>query len=104
MKNIFLVSYIVVLLISQSVAAQTPSETASSSPTVVIDKDIQQLKEKIANKVSEIRKQNNKAISGFVVSIDGNKMQIKNDEEENQVKFDDTLTKYFKINGVQKKK
>ncbi len=103
MKNIFLVSYIVVLLISQSVAAQTPSETASSSPTVVIDKDIQQLKEKIANKVSEIRKQNNKAISGFVVSIDGNKMQIKNDEEENQVKFDDTLTKYFKINGVQKK-
>lgn len=99
---IILFGYLVAYL-SGNVMAQSPSVTASSSPTVVVDKDIQQLKEKIANKVSEIRKQNNKAISGFVVNIDGNKMQIKNDEEENQVKFDDTLTKYFKINGVQKK-
>ena len=52
-------------------------------------------KDKIANKVSEIRKKNNKAISGFVLSNDGNKMKINNNGEENQVKFDDTLTKYL---------
>ena len=86
-----------------NVVAQTPSTSASSSPTVTINKDIQQLKDKIANKVSEIRKKNNKAISGFVLSNDGNKMKINNNGEENQVKFDDTLTKYFKITGAQKK-
>ncbi|MDO8741784.1 MAG: hypothetical protein Q7J11_01420 [Candidatus Roizmanbacteria bacterium] len=81
----------------------TQSATASSSPTVIVDKDIQQLKDKIANKVSEIRKQNNKAVSGFVVSNDGNTMIINNNGEENQVKFDNALTKFFKITGAQKK-
>jgi hypothetical protein len=91
------------LLTSSIVIAQTPSIDASSSPTVVVDKDIQQLKDKIANKVSEIRKQNNKAISGFVLSIDGNTMKLSNEGEVNQVKFDDTLTKVFKVLGTTKK-
>lgn len=106
MKKTILFVYLVICLfdyLTLNVMAQTPSASASSSPTVVVDKDIQQLKDKIANKVSEIRKQNNKAISGFVVSNDGNKMKINNNGEENQVKFDETLTKYFKITGAQKK-
>ena len=106
MKKIFLFVYLTICLFSYltiNVVAQTPSATASSSPTVAIDKDIQQLKDKIANKVSEIRKKNNKAFSGFVLSNDGNQMKISNDGEENQVQFDDTLTKYFKILGTQKK-
>jgi hypothetical protein len=80
-----------------------PSVTSSSSPTIVVDKDIQQLKDKIANKVSEIRKENNKAISGFVLKIDGNTMKLNNTENVNQVKFDDTLTKVFKVLGTSKK-
>jgi len=106
MKKTILFVYLVICLfgyLTLNVVAQTPSTSASSSPTVTIDKDIQQLKDKIANKVSEIRKKNNKAISGFVLSNDGNKMKINNNGEENQVKFDDTLTKYFKITGAQKK-
>lgn len=107
MKKTKLLGYLVMgCLVSWlvgSTMAQTPSATASSSPTIAVDKDIQQLKDKIANKVSEIRKKNNKAISGFVLSNDGNKMKINNNGEENQVKFDDTLTKYFKITGAQKK-
>jgi len=85
--------------------AQTPSTTASSSPTVAVDKDIQLLKDKVANKVLEIRKQNNKAISGFVLNIDGNTMKLNNsgDGEVNQVKFDDTLTKVFRILRTTKK-
>jgi Cu/Ag efflux protein CusF len=83
--------------------AQTPSATASSSPTVVIDKDIQLLKDKIANKVSEIRKQNNKAVSGFVSNIDGNTMKLNNNGEVNQVKFDENLTKVFRVLGTTKK-
>ncbi len=94
--------YLVTWLLG-NVVAQTPSVTASSSPTVAIDKDILNLKEKVANKVSEIRKKNNKAVSGFVVSNDGNTMKVNNDGVENLVKFDDALTKYFKILGAQKK-
>lgn len=106
MKKIFLFVYLIICLFSYltvNVVAQTPSISASSSPTVVVDKDIQLLKDKVANKVLEIRKQNNKAISGFVLNIDGNAMKLSNNEEVNQVKFDDALTKYFKILGTQKK-
>ena len=103
LKNCFIISLFYCLLTSSIVVGQTPSITASSSPTVVVDKDIQQSKDKIANKVSEIRKQNNKAISGFVLNIDGNTMKLDNKEGVNQVKFDDTLTKVFKVLGTTKK-
>lgn len=103
LKNYFIVSLLYCLLTSSIVVGQTPTTIATSSPTIVIDKDIQQLKDKIANKVLEIRKKNNKAVSGFVVSNDGNTMKLNNNGEENTVKFDDTLTKYFKILGTQKK-
>lgn len=91
----FIASLFYCLITSFAVMGQTP--------TVVIDKDIQQLKDKIANKVSEIRKQNNKAISGFVLKVDGNSMKLSNSGEVNQVKFDDTLTKVFKVLGTTKK-
>ena len=95
LKNCFIVILFYCLITSSVVVGQTP--------TVVVDKDIQQLKDKIANKVSEIRKQNNKAISGFILKVDGNTMKLNNSGEVNQVKFDDTLTKVFKVLGTTKK-
>lgn len=109
MKKIIAYCYSLLLLYclftSSIVLAQTPSlsAVASSSPTVVVDKDIQKLKDKIANKVSEIRKENNKAISGFVLNIEGSTMKLDNTGDVNQVKFDDTLTKAFKVLGTTKK-
>lgn len=97
-----LLGYLVSWLVG-SVFAQTPSETASSSPTVVVDKDILNLKEKIANRVLEIRKKNNKAVSGFVVSNDSKIIKINSNGEELKVKLDDSLTKYFRIIGTQKR-
>lgn len=102
-KNCLIVLLFYCFFTSSIALGQTPSSTASSSPTIAVDKDIQQLKDKIANKVSEIRKQNNKAISGFVVNIDGNSMKLNNSGEVSQVKFDDTLTKVFKVLGTTKK-
>lgn len=107
----YLVSWLVGgYLISQLIGtaiAQTKTLSASSdataSPSVTIDPAIEQLKNKIANTVSQIRKENNKAVSGFVVNIDGNSMKINNNGVENTVKFDDTLTKYFQILATQKK-
>lgn len=102
-RNCFIVSLFYCLLASSIAFGQTPTAEVSASPTVVVDKDIQQLKDKIANKVSEIRKQNNRAISGFVTSIDGDNMKLSTDGEVNQVKFDDSLTKVFKVLGTTKK-
>src|SRR3989338_3375927 len=86
-QNTLLISYLASLLVGNALAQTKtllPSPEASASPTTVVDRDIQQLKDKIGNKVLEIRKKNNNG-------------------EENQIKFDDTLTKYFKITGAQKK-
>ncbi len=102
-RNGFIVSLLYFLLTSSIIVAQTPTSEASTSPTVVVDKDIQQLKDKIANKVSEIRKQNNRAISGFVTNIDGDNMKLSTVGEVKQVKFDDSLTKVFKVLGTTKK-
>jgi hypothetical protein len=106
MKKTLLFGYFIILLfgyLTVNVMAQTVTLTPTPAPTGTINKDIENLKEKIANKVLEIRKKNNKAVSGFVVSNDGNQMKINNSGEQNQVKFDDTLTKYFQIAGTQKK-
>jgi hypothetical protein len=102
-KNCFIAILLYCLLTNSVAVAQTPSIEASISPTVVVDKDIQQLKDKIANKVSEIRKQNNRAISGFVTNIDGDNMKLSTVGEVKQVKFDDSLTKVFKVLGTTKK-
>lgn len=105
-QKILILSCFVSLLVSSSVAQTvtlSPSATASTSPTIATDKDIENLKEKIANKVSEIRKENNKAVSGFIISKNENIMKISDNKEENQVKLDDALTKYFQIVGTKKK-
>jgi hypothetical protein len=83
----------------------TPSILPSISPTASADdKDVQALKEKIANKVSEIRKKDNKAFSGDVIDNKDNLITIKTEDgSDYQVRVDDTLTKYYQIAGSQKK-
>lgn len=62
------------------------------------------LKEKVADKVEELRQKNNKAVSGFVVSNENDLVKIKtNIGEEYQVKLDPDLTKYFQITGATKR-
>lgn len=89
--------------------AQTPIATSSSqkiTPTdTVVDKEIQNLKDKIATKVAELAKEkNNKAISGFIKEIKGSTIKIINEnEEEYEVKPDEAISKYYQITGSSKK-
>lgn len=90
--------------LAQTVTFQ-PEKEATSSPTVtqVEESDVELLKEKIANKVSEIRKKNNRALAGFVLSNDGKTIKIKSDgDADYQIKLDEALTKYYKISGASK--
>lgn len=109
MKKILLYSYIIILLIgyiNQSVLGQTASSTPeiSVSPISTQNKAIENLKEKIANKVAEIRKKNTRAVAGKLIDTSSEGLKIKNnDNEEYQIKLDDALTKYYRITGSSQK-
>ena len=63
------------------------------------EKKIEDLKDRIETKVSEKRKENNKAIAGIVEKKDKDSLTIKSsDEEEYNIIIDEALTKYFQIN------
>jgi len=93
MKKILLYCYIAILLYGVTVNVYGQEQ-----------KDIEILKEKIANKVSELRKENNKAISGRVFETETGFLKIKiQRQEEYLIKLDDALTKYYTIAGNEAK-
>lgn len=97
-----LIAFAVSLIVGFPVLGQTASPSAS--PTGEAEEAaIEILKEKVASKVTEIRRKNNKAISGSVISKSAGSIKIKtNDDVEYEVKLDDALTKYFQIQGTKK--
>ena len=100
MKKIL--AYLIILLTVVSSVLFATSSVFSQEATDESAIDI--LKEKVADKVEELRQKNNKAISGFVQSNENNVIKIKtNAAEEYQVKLDPDLTKYFQIAGTTKK-
>jgi ribosomal protein S17 len=91
-----------ILVLVSPALAQTASPSASPTGEVE-DTAIEKLKEKVANKVTEIRRKNNKALAGTVLSKAGASFKIKtNDDQEYEIKLDDALTKYFRILGTKK--
>jgi len=100
-KKIILATLFLLIFVS-SVFGQN----ASSSPTITNfeERSIEKLKEKVADKVAEIRKKNNRAIAGKVIELSSKTIKIKtNDNEQYLVNLDETLTKYFKIVGTNQK-
>lgn len=79
------------LLISPFVSAQQSEE-------------IQNLKEKLASKVAELRQKEQKAISGTVQDVTTNALRLKSsDDILYEIKIDEELTKIYIIAGNQKK-
>ncbi|MFH1827441.1 MAG: hypothetical protein ABH812_03370 [bacterium] len=63
-------------------------------------KDIQDFKEKLASKVAELQKKDEKALSGFVSNIKDKTFNIQTtDNEQYVVELDELLTKYYSISG-----
>ncbi len=101
-----LISFLIIgswAVIKAKAQEETETPTPKVSPTTIEDSEVKALKEKIATKVAELRQKNNKAISGTVASLTNNVIKIKTqDDKDYDVKIDDTLTKYYQINGNQK--
>lgn len=94
MKKILLI----LLTIGFILGGQVFAQTATVSPSD--EKDIKAFKDKIANVI----KKSNKALSGLVISNDGTVIKLKDGNDAvYEVKLDNELTKYFKISGTSKK-
>ncbi len=105
MKKI-LITLLIGFLATQSVVCAQTTSDASLSGTItpietIQEKEIQNLTDKLATKVAELRKQNNTGMSGFVTKIEQGTISIKNsDDADFQVKLDDALTKYYQVAGT----
>lgn len=95
---------IIAILIGRLVfhPAFAQTTTATSSPTLSVEeKNIKNLKEKIATKIAELREKNNKAVSGFATQASDQSVKIKDEKEmEYEIRLDDALTKYYQIVGT----
>jgi len=102
-----IVTLLIGLFASATVVGQTITLTPTITPKITTTEEnaIQDLKEKVANKVAEIRKKNNKAIAGRVTDRSESTVKIKNSEQNDfNIKFQDSgLTKYYQITGAQQK-
>ncbi|MCX7956091.1 MAG: hypothetical protein N2593_03260 [Patescibacteria group bacterium] len=108
MKKILLLFFIFLLLGGGYIFAQNSTRISSASPVLTItstdQKTIDNLKEKVANKVQELMKKNNKAIAGRVFEISDKNIKIKDNFNQNfEIKIDDSLTKFYKILGSSQK-
>ena len=107
MKNKLFYGLVILLLIGIFVNHAVIGQTATASPTTTSSEEnaIQDLKEKVANKVAEIRKKNNKAIAGRVTESAGQTIKIEtNDKNSFDIKLEEGgLTKYYQITGAQQK-
>ncbi len=82
----------------------TPSSSVDASPSAEITQtEIEDIKEKIATKVAELRKKNQKAVAGVIKTIKGNSITIVNaDDAEFEVVVDPELTKTYLIGTTKK--
>ncbi|MEI6533057.1 MAG: hypothetical protein WCO06_04415, partial [Candidatus Roizmanbacteria bacterium] len=111
--SVYIISLIALSGFSGSVYAQKISSPSASvekqiisiSPTPVEAKEIQDLKERIATKVAELRRKSPKGISGLVVEIKSNSTYRVKASDDNiyDVKVDDTYAKIYQVAVPQKK-
>lgn len=79
---------------------KTPAPTPTSSQSKEIDK----FKEKLASKVAELNRQNQKVVAGVVESADSKTLRIKSEDDGTyDVKIDQDLTKFYLITVAGKK-
>lgn len=103
---LFLVIFSAGFLFNIVKAADTVSTDSASSTTSaeINNKEINDLKLKVATKVDELRKKNQRAVAGIVEKISVSTIDIvDSDGVKWQFVIDDSLTKFYQITGASKK-
>jgi hypothetical protein len=104
MKKKLLIIFIAFLTIWSSFSYLVRAQTGTTSPSAVEEKQITELKEKIASKVAEIQKENYKGVRGFIKKIDKDSIIIEDNlNKQFEIKTDAVVTKYYRLeNNTQK--
>src|SRR3990167_10281498 len=104
MKKIFGFAIIVIFIfIAYPVRSQTsPTDVAvptitKPEPTEDLDDEVDKLKEKVAEKVSELSKNEDRVTSGVVSKVADSSLTLGKNEIE--ISIDDTLTTYYEVQG-----
>ncbi|MFA9289156.1 MAG: hypothetical protein ACEQSA_04730 [Weeksellaceae bacterium] len=102
-KQIYiLIIFMMLLSITPVVDAQTrvPTPRTASPSASVIDEEVDKLKERVAEKVAELKGSTQQAVSGMITKISDKTLTIAKDKKTNTVSLDETLTKYYSIQGT----
>jgi hypothetical protein len=75
----------------------TPSPTAKPEEKNAVEKEVQELREKVESKVSELQNQNKTTYAGYIVDIKDNTMQLRAEEGDLTVDIDPELTQFFQV-------
>lgn len=94
-KNLVIVlGTILILTFQMKLLAQEKSASPSSSE----EKQIIELKEKIASKVAQLQKENTQARSGYITEIKDSFISLQDQKNDlYQIKLDPVITKYYQI-------
>jgi len=99
-------SLFVIVALGMNVYAQTEltEKTATDSPDVAsksasaLEPEVQDLKDKIATKVAELRSASQKAVAGTIISIEDDVIMISSsDGNDYEINVDESLTETFQV-------
>ena len=100
---IFSITFFFLTVITLDVTAQSPSspaisKTVSITPSEPIDINVQRLKDKIATKVAELRKDSNTVVAGYIEKIEKSAVTVGvADGKKFTLAYDDTVTKIISL-------
>ncbi len=97
-KKIALVMALIFICFNNLVLAEKTSSISGS----ISEKQVKDLKTKIATKVAELTKKESKVVAGFLDKKDGNTYIIKNidDDKDYKIEVDKELTSFKKVSGT----
>ncbi len=96
-----LIAGIVVMpVVAQSTPSGKPTVEAPTPTGKELDDEVDKLKEKVAETVSELKGEQKKATAGIVESVTDKSLVIVQDGDKKTISLDETLTQYYEIAGT----
>lgn len=99
LMSALLVHYYFLVTASAQIPKKTPTPTIKTSPTPAnVDRNVELLKEKIATKVAELRRESKKVLAGRITKVEKDYFMLEtSDNKLYQVTVDETLTTIYSL-------